>query len=343
MQELSARKLKFLVLSKAILYDLFVVAPSHLKSLQAVELAVRMGSLAAAAEVLGISPAAVGQRVKALEDYLGSELLARTRTGIHASPALAAALPHLRNAFGELKIAAGELELQRGCELHVAAPPDFAELWLEPRLGSFRQAYPQVEFCINGVGDVPLRLRKADCEIRFGQPPPEHDQAETLFHDLIAPICSPGTFERRSALPPELRLEDYPILHLDFYKDDPAGISWPEWIGKNGLTRTAPARGIRFQRVKPVLDAVLADAGFTLCGLSLTRHLIESGSITLAYPEKQGMWTQWAFIARFPANVQKRPPVRWFREWLLEESRATSDWLNSGVGQSHLGACPTMA
>lgn len=328
------RKLKFLALSKAILYDLFVAAPSHLKSLQAVELAVRMGSLVAAAEVLGISPAAVGQRVKALEDYLGSELLVRTRTGIHPSPALAAALPHLKNAFGELKIAAGELELQRGCELHVAAPPDFVELWLEPRLCSFTQAYPHVEFCINGVGDAPLRLRKADCEIRFGQPPAEHDQAEILFHDLIAPICSPGTFKRRAALLPEVRLEDYPILHLDFYKNDPAGISWPEWIERNGLMRTAPTRGIRFQRVKSVLDAVLADAGFTLCGLSLIRHLIESGGVMLAYPEKQGIWTQWAFITRFPTDVRKRPPVRWFREWLLEESRATSDWLNSGAGQS---------
>ena len=60
--------------------------PSHLKSLQAIELALRSGSLAKAAEALSITPAAVGQRIKALEDYLGLELVVRGRS---ASPELA--------------------------------------------------------------------------------------------------------------------------------------------------------------------------------------------------------------------------------------------------------------
>jgi LysR family glycine cleavage system transcriptional activator len=44
---------------------------THLRSLQALEMAVRKGSLNAAAGELGITPAAVGQRIKMLEDYLG--------------------------------------------------------------------------------------------------------------------------------------------------------------------------------------------------------------------------------------------------------------------------------
>ena len=47
---------------------------SYLKSLQAVDLALRTGSLAAAADALAITPAAVGQRIKALEDYLNKLL-----------------------------------------------------------------------------------------------------------------------------------------------------------------------------------------------------------------------------------------------------------------------------
>lgn len=312
-----------------------VVAPSHLKSLQALEVAVREGSLAAAAEVLGISPAAVGQRVKALEDYLGVDLLVRGRSGIRAAPALVTALPHLKSAFGELHMAADALELQRGCELHVAAPPDFVELWLEQRLRSFRKAHPNVKLCINGLGEVPLRLGKADCEIRFGPPPRGQSDSDLLFHDLIAPICSPRIFRRRAALPPRMRLEDFPILHVDFYRDDPTGVCWPGWIKRNNLTRTAPARGIRFQRMTSALDAVLADAGFTLCGLALLRDHIEDGSITLAYPTKQGVWTEWAFIASFRSDLHKRTPAQMFREWLIQEARATSDWLKSGAGQAH--------
>jgi LysR family glycine cleavage system transcriptional activator len=53
------------------------MALSHLKSLQALELALRLGSLRAAGRMLWITPAAVGQRIKALEDHLGVELMVR--------------------------------------------------------------------------------------------------------------------------------------------------------------------------------------------------------------------------------------------------------------------------
>ena len=76
-----------------------MVAPTYLRSLQALEMAVRKGSFVAAAEGLGITPAAVGQRVKALEDYLGVELLSRGRAGLRAAPGLESALPHLARAI----------------------------------------------------------------------------------------------------------------------------------------------------------------------------------------------------------------------------------------------------
>ena len=75
------------------------MVPTHLKSLQALELAVRTGSLKAGAEQLGITPAAIGQRIKALEDYLGLDLLARGRSGIRPTRELSAALAHISAAF----------------------------------------------------------------------------------------------------------------------------------------------------------------------------------------------------------------------------------------------------
>ena len=57
---------------------------SHLNSLRALEATLRHGSFTAAAVELGITPAAVGQRVRALEEYLGRNLFERTATGITA-------------------------------------------------------------------------------------------------------------------------------------------------------------------------------------------------------------------------------------------------------------------
>ena len=143
------------------------MALSYLKSLQALEAAVRLGSLKRAAGTLAITPAAVGQRVKALEDYLGIALLLRGRSGLRPTPELLTALGSLTNAFRELDAAADLLNLQRRDEIHIAATSDFAELWLQPRLARFRHMHPNLLFCINGEGDARPRLGRIDCEIRF--------------------------------------------------------------------------------------------------------------------------------------------------------------------------------
>ena len=179
---------------------------SHLRSLQALELALRLGSLHAAAGALWITPAAVGQRIKALEDYLGMDLVVRGRSGLRPAAELSAALEHLRAAFQELDTVATMLNLQRGDEIHIAATSDFADLWLKPRLASFRAEHPHVLFCINGEGDAPLRIGQVDCEISFGA---QRGNAcdDLLFRDFVLPISTPENTRRISNVAPRDRLE----------------------------------------------------------------------------------------------------------------------------------------
>lgn len=308
-----------------------MVAPTYLRSLQALELAVRKGSFVGAAEALGITPAAVGQRVKALEDYLGVELLTRGRSGLRPAPGLVPALGHLNRGFDELAAAARELELQRGHELHVAAASDFVDLWLMPRLERFRAAHPNILFNINGEGEAPMRLGRIDCEISYG-PPREGQPTDLLFRDYVLPVTSPENVARTSLIEAESRLEGFPLVHLDFYKDDPAGLSWPEWVRAQGLQRSAPERGMRFRRITAALDAVAADAGVTLCGLALIGDKLERGEIGLPYPLSSGRWSAHGFHARFRPDSAAKRHVQRFRDWLLEESRQTQAWLLGSVG-----------
>lgn len=305
-----------------------MVASFHLRSLQALELAVRHGSFTAAAEGLGITPAAVGQRVKTLEDYLGVELLVRGRAGIRPAPGLLPALPHLRQAFEELAAASRELEVQRGHEIHIAAVSDLVELWLAPRLERFRATHPNVLFCINGEGDAPMRLGRVDCEITYG-PVREDPLTDLLFGDYVLPVASPENVRRTAAAGPQTRLEGFPLVHLDFYKDDPAGLSWPEWVADHEIDRTAPERGMRFQRITAALDAVSAHAGVTLCGLALLLERLDAGAFGLPYPPAMGRWSAHAFQARFRPDSDGRRHIQRFRAWLAEEARMTAHALQS--------------
>ena len=305
-----------------------MLAPGFLRSFQALELAIRAGSLRAAAEVLGITPAAVGQRVKALEDYLGMDLLTRGRSGLQPTAALKIALPHLAAAFHELETTARLLDLQRGADIQIAAAPDVADLWLASRIKAFEAAYPNTRFCINGEGTAPLRIGPADCSISFG---PARPGADVLFRDFVLPIASPEITARLARLDERDRLEGFPLLHLDFYKDDPAAPGWTQWIAAGPLRRTAPERGIRFQRVARAVEAVLADAGLAICGVALISDLFAEGKVSLPFPMVTGRWTGHVFQASFRSDALARPQVRRFRQWLAAEAGKTAQWIDGQV------------
>jgi len=298
-----------------------MTAASHLKSFQALELAIRTGSLKNAADLLAITPAAVGQRIKTLEDYLGVDLVVRGRSGLKPAPALAKALPHLTRAFMELTGAAEALDFQRVNEIQIAADIDCAELWLKPRLAQFKAAYPNILFSINGEGDVPMRLGHTDIEIDFAKFQPAENHL-LLFHDFLIPIGSPANVRRIANR--KNRLEGFPLLHLDFYKDDPKTLNWAKWIAAHAPPRSGPPHGIiRFQRISPGLEAVASDAGLMICGLALIAQRVEKGEIGLPFPVKTGSWTSHAFQARFRQAALLRPQVQKFRDWLAQEARAT--------------------
>lgn len=300
-----------------------MVVPSHLKSLQALELAMRTGSVRAAADQLAITPAAVGQRIKTLEEYLGVDLVARGRSGLKPAPALARAMPALARAFRDLAEAAEALELQRVHQIQVAASSDWAELWLAPRLPRFRTAFPNAQFCINGEGDFPMRLGRTDVEVDFGPPKPG-EEVSVLFRDFLIPVASPENADRaRKAMDQDL-LEGFPLLHLDAYRDDPTAIDWPKWIAVHGHRTAAAQRGNRFQRIAFALEATLSHAGFMICGLAMITDRLRSGELVMPFPVETGAWTTGAYVARFRrGSGGGEAQLRAFRAWLEAEARQT--------------------
>jgi len=308
---------------------------THLRALQALELALRTGSMKAAAQELAISPAAVGQRIRALEDYLGYDLLVRGRSGLRPTRELEAAMAHLGAAFRELDTVSQILDFQRVEEIHITADPDLAELWLRPRLDAFKAENPNSLFCLNGIGDVPVRLGDADCEIWFGGGRGGEEE-QTLFHDYLVPVSSPANTERISKLPEESRLEGFPLLHLDRYTVDAGEIGWEEWIREYGHRRTAPDRGIRYKRVQHALEAVYANAGLMICGLSLVLSEVEEGGLSLPFDVDKGGWTSAAYCVAFRSDRLRRASVERFREWLLEQAEDTLGRLDAQVGVARI-------
>ncbi|MGP6085644.1 hypothetical protein [Antarctobacter jejuensis] len=96
----------------------------------------------------------------------------------------------------------------------MVADPDRAELWLAPRLSGFRPAHPNILFCINGAGDVPLRIGTPDIRVEYGDGP-----GEALFTDRLVPLTSPDNPRRIAGRRSELAMEGMPLLHLEAQRD----------------------------------------------------------------------------------------------------------------------------
>jgi len=324
-------KVIILYLTKDNVYIDDMAATTHLRALQALELAIRKGSLKAAADELVITPAAIGQRIKSLEDYLGFDLLVRGRSGIRPTRELEAAQAHLSAGFRELQTVSQILDFKRVHEVHISSDTDWAELWLKPRLSRYRKENANTLFCINGVGDVPVRLGQADCEIWFGESR-ENTAEDLLFHDYLLPVSSPVNTKRISKLPIDDRLEGFPLLHLDCYTRSPGSIGWPEWINRHGYRKTAPGRGIRYSQIIHALEAVYSNAGFLVCGLALVQRQINDGRLSLPFPITQGEWSKSAYRIIFRESALRRSQIGQFREWLLTEANLTRQQLSKMIG-----------
>jgi LysR family glycine cleavage system transcriptional activator len=107
-----------------------------------------------------------------------------------------------------------------------------------------------------------------------------------MFRNYVLPIASPENLRRTATLDARVRLEGFPLVHVDFYKNDPAGLSWLDWVAANGAARSAPGRGARFQRITAALNAITANAGIGLCGLALLEDRLASGA-------RGGGWRGW--------------------------------------------------
>ncbi len=307
-------------------------AISHLRSLQALESAVRLGSLTSVAEELAITPAAVGQRIRALEDYLGVDLLVRGRSGIIPTAALQQALPHIQTAFAALNKAGGILDFQRVDEIHMVVESDFAELWLNERLTAFKKTHANIRFCVNGIGDAPFKIGQEDCTITFGDLKPS-EFTDELFREYSAPIATKNIHRRLMKLKIPTRLEGQALLHVESPAEESGILAWPEWVEKFGHRSGSAARGVRYVKLVHALEAVYSNVGVLLCGLALLIDEIERQNLICPFPLGEGAWSSHSYNITYRASSLRKPIVQRFRQWLSAEAALTLSKLEKRINR----------
>lgn len=163
-----------------------------LNGLRVLDAAARHLSFTRAADELAVTPAAVGQQIRALEDLLGVILFRRTSKGLELTDEALSGLDSIREGF--LRFEEGVQSMQAGQSSHVytiACPRDFFAAWLSPRLAAFRAGNPQMRFALVG-GDVDIDFAEAnlDLAVRWAEGPGELEGIE-LGSPLTITVAAP--------------------------------------------------------------------------------------------------------------------------------------------------------
>jgi DNA-binding transcriptional LysR family regulator len=210
--------------------------PLPLNGLRAFEAAARLGSFAAAAAELGVTPGAVSQQVRALEARLGLPLFVRRPQSLAPTEAARALLPALTEALDGIAAAVRRLASEAAVTmpLRVASPAGFAAGFLLPRLDRFRQRAPGVALSLTATERLVEPGRDAiDAAIRFGRAGWRGDLAcDFLFADRRLPVCSPRYAQAR----PVASDAADPLAGHTLLESLAAPGDWSDWLGWSGLS-----------------------------------------------------------------------------------------------------------
>lgn len=216
-----------------------------LNAMRVFDAAARHLSFTRAADELAVTPAAVGQQIRALEDLLGVVLFRRTPKGLELTEEAVAGLESLRTGFLHFEDAVQAMQAGQASHVYtIAAPRDFLATWLNPRLAAFRNANPEVRYVLVDGEDADFTEANLDLAVRWTE--------------------GPGDLEGIALGEPlQVTVGEGPWIA---WPGDPApqgdeGEEPPVHVGDAGLALSAAATGLGRARVPYLLALAWKDAG----------------------------------------------------------------------------------
>lgn len=249
-----------------------------LNALRVFDAAARHLSFTRAADELAVTPAAVGQQIRALEDVLGVVLFRRTPKGLELTDEANAGLEALRTGFLHFEDAVQAMQAGQSSHVYtIAAPREFFAAWLAPRLSEFRKLNPEVRYVLVDGENADFTEANLDLAVRWADGPGELEGV---------PLGEPGRVHVGEGS--WIAWPGDPNPGAGAPGEDPEGAA-PLYVGDAGLALAAAAAGMGRTRV-PV---TLAQSWIALGRLS------EYGEVE---PCRQGYW----LVAPLPQWRQKK-------------------------------------
>ena len=272
-------------------------------------------NLRAAAEVLHLTHSAVSQQIRGLEEQLGFDLFERRGRRVVLNPAGEALLRSVQTALSQLDDgvqAAAAAATGAAQRLRVTVLPSFAQRWLLPRMGRWRERHPGLALEIDASPQlVDLQREGFHAGLRQGRGPWAGLESERLF-DLPMPLIvvgSPAAARRLLGAQPEALARE-PLL------DDAA--LWQRWFAAAGL-RTQVRTVAVFNDAGLMLQAAEQNLGLALGRELLAADALHDGRLVRLSPISITSEHAHPYHLVYPPALRDWPPLASLRQWLRDE------------------------
>ncbi len=293
--------------------------------LHALTVIAQLGSFTKAAQRLGLSKAAISQRIRELERSMGVTLVARTTRSVRLSEAgqglvedTEASFAHIMQALQARRDAVGQA---RGL-LRVTAPVALGRQHIAPALLGFFRRYPEIRVELD-LSDrlVPLAQEGFDLALRHCTAPPDSHVAVKLCDSRALLVASPSYLLQADAIHHPQQLSEQACL--PYLRPGPA--VW--WFEKKAGKAAAPAERLRVPVQGPLRASnseILREAALDGLGLALLPDFsaapaLQSGALREVLPDWRplGFFGE-AIYAIYPWTSHTPRPLRLLIEHLQQ-------------------------
>lgn len=259
-----------------------------------------------------MSPSAVSQQIKALEEHLATALFYRGARNVALTEAGQSFLPVVRQALLSVETTAASLFGQpREVALEVQAVLIFATSWLAPRLPAFERDNPGVQLHISGdYKDIDVMKGGAELRIVFGGVPHSWGESDRLFSETIYPVAVPEIAEKIQTVDDLLA---YRMIEVASHRS-----GWINFLEMAGGPDIASARFSFVDSSEIALAVAASSYGIALARAPATDGKVSESGLVRCLPSVELHNTE-AYHLVYRSAASLSPAARRFRAWLLDE------------------------
>lgn len=274
------------------------------------EAAARLGSFKLAATELHVTPSAISQQVRALEDWLETPLFVRLTRRIELTGAGHQFFEIATRVMGDYQLQFAQFRARQAKPvLRVSMIPFVAHEMVLPRLQDFQRLHPDIDLRIEtSMNLVDFTAEPIDAALRFGAGPWAGLTALPLCATRATLVGAPALLQLHPLREPA-DLQQHTLIHSRRDRDD-----WQEAAQRLGIPDIRGKNALILDDYFSAMQAAAQGLGLAIAILPITNNWMRDGRLTQVLPFQLPTDQSYQFVCR--REQADNPALRTLYHWI---------------------------